>query len=41
MMVKGKDEYDLSEQFVLECVNSLINNGYTSDCQGGYTDFSI
>lgn len=41
MMVKGKQEYDLSEEFVLECTSILVANNYTSDCTGGYTDFAI
>lgn len=40
MMVKGKQEYDLSEEFVLECTNILNPSNYNSDCTGGYVDYS-
>lgn len=41
MMVKGKPEEDLSEEFVLECTDILAPSNYTSDCTGGYVDFSL
>lgn len=42
LMVKGKPEYDLSEEFILECTNVLqVNTTLVSDCTGGYTDFSL
>lgn len=41
MKFKGQQEYDLSEEFLLECTNSLHSNNYTSDCTGGYTDFAL
>jgi hypothetical protein len=41
MMVKGKPEEDLSEQFILECTNILHPTPQVSDCTGGYTDFSL
>jgi hypothetical protein len=41
MMVRGKPEEDLSEQFILECTDILAPSNYSSDCTGGYTDFSL
>ena len=41
LMVKGKPEEDLSEEFILECTNTLHPTNYVSDCTGGYTDFSF
>ena len=41
MMVKGKAEEDLSEQFILECTNILAPSQYNSDCTGGYVDYSL
>jgi hypothetical protein len=40
--IKTGTPYDLSEEFVLECTNVLVNtSGRTSSCAGGYLDDSI
>jgi cathepsin L len=44
MMVKGEAEYDLSEEYVLECTTAytknVLNKDYSSTCSGGYVDFA-
>lgn len=44
MMVKGEQEYDLSEEYLLECTSKYTQNvlrqNYNSTCNGGYVDFS-
>ena len=44
MMLKGEKEYDLSEQYLLECTTKFTKNvkkqNYESTCGGGYVDFS-
>lgn len=44
MMLKGEAEYDLSEQYLLECTTKFTRNvlkeDYDSTCNGGYVDFS-
>ena len=42
--MKGEQEYDLSEEYILECTNPFTQNvkkaNYNSTCQGGYVDFA-
>ncbi len=44
MMMKGEDEYDLSEQYLLECTTLFTKNvkkvDAASTCNGGYVDYS-
>lgn len=44
MMYNGEQEYDLSEQYILECTSRFTKNvvgyDYISTCNGGYIDFS-
>lgn len=44
MMLKGEAEYDLSEEYILECTNKFTTNiknyNYSSTCNGGYVDFA-
>jgi hypothetical protein len=44
MMVKGEQEYDLSEEYLLECTTKFTKNvkkqNYDSTCGGGYVDFA-
>lgn len=40
-MIAGLGEYDLSEEYILECTTSLSTGGRTSSCAGGYVDDSI
>ena len=41
IMLHGEPEYDLSEEYILECTTDYYNNGYSSSCAGGYVDFSL
>jgi C1A family cysteine protease len=45
MMFKGEAEYDLSEQYLLECTTkftrNIKNRNLVSDCGGGYLDQAI
>ena len=34
-MVKGKHQYDLSEEYILECTDTVLASGTTDDCTGG------
>jgi C1A family cysteine protease len=44
MMLKGEQEYDLSEQYLLECTTLFTKNvkkvDAPSTCNGGYVDYS-
>ena len=39
-MVAGQTEYDLSEEFILECTTVLNGSGTVSSCAGGIVDHS-
>ncbi len=42
--MKGQREYDLSEEYILECTTKFSQNykkiNATSDCSGGYVDYA-
>lgn len=42
--MKGENQYDLSEEYILECTTKYTKNvlkqNYASTCAGGYVDFA-